>query len=213
MAIIPFRLMLVTDRTLLPPGALVAAVDRAVAGGVDAVQLREKDVPEAELLALGRELRAVTCGRALLLLNGPARLARALGADGVHLPENAAQPEAAERAGLLLGRSVHDAAGAEAAERAGVDYLVVGTVYPSRSHPGGLTGGQDLVRNVCERVRLPVVGIGGITATNAGEVMHAGAAGVAVISAVLAAPDPRAAAERLAGVVRAAATCDTEERA
>ncbi|MGH2586491.1 MAG: thiamine phosphate synthase, partial [Dehalococcoidia bacterium] len=66
----PFRLMLVTDRTLLPPDRLIHAVDEAVSGGVDAVQLREKDLPEPELIELGQRLRAVTRGRALLIVTG-----------------------------------------------------------------------------------------------------------------------------------------------
>src|SRR5688500_7374287 len=81
------RLMLVTDRTLARPGALPALVERAVAGGVDAVQLREKDLPEQEVIALGRELRAVTRGRALLLVNGTVERAMGCEADGVHVGE------------------------------------------------------------------------------------------------------------------------------
>lgn len=193
----PFRLMLVTDRTLTPAGSLPDVVDRAIVGGVDAVQLREKDLPEPELLALGRALRDVTRGRALLLMNGTAEQARACAADGAHLPESAASLEDAERDGLLVGRSVHDLDAAREAEHEGVDYVVLGTIFASRSHPGGRTGGVELVREVCTTIRRPVIAIGGIIARNVGAVVGAGASGVAVISAILAAPDPRAAAEEL----------------
>jgi thiamine-phosphate pyrophosphorylase len=242
-----FRLMLVTDRTLVAAGSLPAVVERAVAGGVDAVQLRDKDLPEQERIALGRDLRAVTQGRALLLVNGSVEVARACAADGVHLasdltprPPSLAgkgepSPAAVERsasgvverdtgnrgdsgspfpareggrgvrsAPLLIGRSVHDLAAARRAEAEGVDYLLLGTIYPSRSHPGGRTGGPVLVSAVCGAVDRPVIAIGGITAENAGEVMRAGAAGVAVISAILGADDPEAAAAALARVVDAA---------
>ena len=193
----PFRLMLVTDRTLTPAGSLPHVVDRAIVGGVDAVQLREKDLPEPELIALGRALRDVTRGRALLLVSGTAEQAHACAADGVHLPESAASLEDAERDGLLVGRSVHDLAAAREAEREGCDYVVLGTIFASRSHPGGRTGGAELVSEVCTTIRQPVIAIGGITASNAEAVVSAGASGVAVISAILAAPDPRAAAEEL----------------
>src|SRR3990172_8749667 len=83
-------LMLVTDRTLCGGvDALVRAVEAAVAGGVNAVQLREKDLSPAELLPLARRLREVTGGRALLLVNGPPEVALACDADGVHLPPHA----------------------------------------------------------------------------------------------------------------------------
>ena len=200
----PFRLMLVTDRSLLPPGGLVDAVDQAVSGGVDAVQLRERDMLDEDLLALGRSLRAVTRGRAMLLVNGSGSLARAIAADGVHLPEAAPYPDEKRGTSQLMGRSVHDVDGVKRTAAEGLDYLILGTIFPSRSHPGGRTGGLDLVRSVCAQTRTPVIAIGGITSANAGAVREAGAAGIAVISAVLCAPDPRAAAAALATIVRSA---------
>jgi thiamine biosynthesis protein ThiS len=200
--------MLVTDRTLCPrqgPG-LPALVD-AVAGSVDAVQVREKDLADADLLALARDLREVTRGRALLFVNGHADVALAAAADGVQLGEDAEPVEAVRRRvgdRLLIGRSVHTVEGALAAEEAGADLLVLGTIYPSRSHPGGATGGSDLVARVSRRTRLPVIGIGGITEANAGEVIRAGAAGIAVISAILTAAEPVRAAATLRAVVNAA---------
>ena len=128
--------MAVTDRALCRGAdGLVAAVEAAVSGGADAVQLREKDLAEAELLPLARRLRAVTEGRALLIVNGPLEVALAAGADGVHLPEDAPMPLRPRR-GFLVGRSVHSAEAARRAEAEGADYLVAGPVYETRSHPG-----------------------------------------------------------------------------
>jgi thiamine-phosphate pyrophosphorylase len=196
-----FRLMLVTNRTLVPPGALSQAVAQAVLGGVDAVQLREKDLPPDELVALGREVRTAIGGRALLIVNGSIEQARACGADGVQVPERGSMPAGADRNGLLVGRSVHGVAPARRAERAGADYVVLGTVFPSRSHPDGMAGGPALVESVSGAIRKPVIGIGGITAENAAAVLRAGASGVAVISAILGTPDPRAAAARIAAAL------------
>jgi thiamine-phosphate diphosphorylase len=105
---------------------------------------------------------------------------------------------------IVISRSVHGLDAATNAERDGADMLVLGTVFPSASHPGGPTIGLEGVREVCAAVTIPVIGIGGITAQNAGDVIRAGASGVAVISAIFDAPDARAAAAELRGVIDAA---------
>lgn len=209
-------LMLVTDRVLAGgSAALVAAVDAALAGGVNAVQLREKELRNHELLPLARDLRAVTAGRALLLVNGPPALALAVDADGVHLPEEGLPMAAVRRATrgrLLVGRSVHSVEAARAAEAEGADYLVLGTIFPSRSHPGGATGGPALVAAVTAAVRIPVVAIGGIEAGNVGTTIAAGAAGLAAIAAILGRSDPRAAAAELRAALDAAWQARTTEQ-
>ncbi len=204
-------LMLVSDRSLCAGlDGLVAAVEAAVTGGVDAVQLREKDMPSEELLPLARRLRQATEGRAvptgrqaLLLVNGPLAVALAAEADGVHLPEDA-PPVERPREGFLVGRSVHSLAAARRAEREGVDYLIAGPVYETRSHPGREPAGLTLIEEVARSVRTPTLAIGGVTAERVDEVVRAGASGVAVISAVLAQRDRQAAAEALRRALDAA---------
>jgi len=216
-------LMLVTDR-LLCGGAdgLIAAVEAAVQGGADAVQLREKDpdgrrLPPEDLLPLACRLRQATLGRAvpagrqaLLLVNGPLEVALASEADGVHLPESSPpvrRPREAVpvgRQGFLVGRSVHSLEAARRAEAEGADYLVAGPVYETRSHPGRKPAGLSLIEEITRSVRVPVLAIGGISATRAEEVVRAGASGVAVISAILAQPDRRAAAGDLRRALDAA---------
>jgi thiamine-phosphate pyrophosphorylase len=195
--------MVVTDRVLCGgEDALVAAVEAAVACGADAVQLREKDLADGDLLALARRLREVTRG-ALLVVNGPLDVALAAGADGVHLPEDA-PPVSRPREDLLLGRSVHSLEAARRAEAEGADYLIAGPVYETRSHPGGALAGPALIQETARAVRVPVLAIGGVTPERVEEVVRAGASGVAVISAVLAQRDPRAAAEALRRTLDAA---------
>lgn len=201
-------LMLVSDRSLCPD--LVGAVEAAVAGGVDAVQLREKDMPSEELLPLARRLRqamegrAVPTGRqALLLVNGPLAVALAAEADGVHLPEDAPPVERPQRS-FLIGRSVHSLATARRAEAEGVDYLIAGPVYETRSHPGREPAGLALIEEVTRSVRTPTLAIGGVTAGRVEDLVRAGASGVAVISAILAQPDKRAAAVGLRRALDAA---------
>ena len=196
-------LMVVTDRGLCGGvDALVAAVEAAVSGGADAVQLREKDLADGELLSLARRLREATRG-ALLVVNGPLAVALAAGADGVHLPEGA-PPVSRPREDLLLGRSVHSLEAARRAGAEGVDYLIAGPVYETRSHPGATPAGPALIEEAAQAVRVPVLAIGGVTPERVEEVVRAGASGVVVISAVLAQRDPRAAAEALRRALDAA---------
>jgi thiamine-phosphate pyrophosphorylase len=201
-------LMVVTDRTLCGGATgLVQAVSRAVAGGANVVQVREKDLPPWEQVELVRSIRSACGDRALVVLNGAPAVALGAGAGGVHLPEEGLGVSDARRAlrgRLLVGRSVHSRASAIQAAAEGADYLVLGTVFPSRSHPGGATGGIELVREVYAAVRCPVLAIGGISAENAASVMAAGAAGVAVISSVLGAQDPEQAAAQLWSVLHVA---------
>ena len=198
-------LALVTDRHAAPSRPLDTVVAAALDGGVNVVQLREKDLSARELWALATRLRELTEGRALFLVNDRLDVALAAGADGVHLAGHSL-PVPAARAALgqrrLIGCSVHDAAEAEAAARGGADYLLVGTLYPSRSHPGREGAGPRLVEELRGVVDVPLVGIGGITARTAREVLIAGARGVAVISAIMAASDPAAAAARLRDALR-----------
>ena len=194
-------LCLVTDPGVCPPDELPARAAAAVAGGVDIVQLRDKEMPGGRLLELTERLLTVARCRALVLVNERVDVAAAARADGVQLGE-AALPTQAARAILgdkaTVGRSVHSVLGAADASASGADFLLVGTMFATRSHPGEEPSGPGLLaRTASAGVEVPMLAIGGITQANVGQVMDAGAHGAAVITAILADPDPRAAAERL----------------
>jgi thiamine-phosphate pyrophosphorylase len=182
--------MLVTDR-LVAGGtdALVGKVAAAVDGGADWVQVREKDLADEALVELAKRIVEVTAGRAQVVVNGPDTVAERAGAYGVHCPEGADVPTR-----MRWGRSVHSVEVAVAAEADGAEWLVLGPVFATETHPGGPPVGLRMLREVAGRVKVPVMGIGGIDATNAREVVAAGASGVAVIRAILAAGDARRAA-------------------
>jgi len=202
-------LALVTDRSALGGLPLEEAVAQAVEGGANLVQLREKDLAAADLLALAAKLRAVTRGRALFLMNDRLDVALACAADGVHLPERSLPVAAARRlAGeaFVIGRSVHSVAEAVRAQEEGADYVQVGSIFGSRSHPGQRPAGLGLLEAMAAAVAIPILAVGGITAANVGDVMRAGAGGAAVISAILSAPSPREAARGLAQAMAAVAT-------
>jgi thiamine-phosphate pyrophosphorylase len=197
---------LITDRTLVTDCPLEELVAAAVAGGVNMVQLREKDLPPDELLDLTLRIRDVIGSDARLLVNGSLDVAIDAVADGVHLPSDGIATAMARMAcggRLLVGRSAHNVAEVTAAASTGADYVELGTIFPSRSHPDGeVQGLAPLAIAACFGV--PILAVGGIDAVNAEAVMAAGASGVAVISAILADPDPQDAARRLADVVRRA---------
>jgi thiamine-phosphate pyrophosphorylase len=198
-------LMLVTDRELAGGAdALVKRVTAAVEAGVNAVQLRENDLPEDDLADLAKKLRKATRGKALLIVNTSLDAARESHADGVHLPEAA---DAIERPSpdFLIGRSVHSTEAAEAAAQEGVDYLIVGAMYETRSHPGVTPHGVQLLSDIATAVEVPVLGIGGITAERVAQVMQAGASGIAVISYILGESSPAGATRMMREAVDAAA--------
>jgi thiamine-phosphate pyrophosphorylase len=184
---------MVTDRhALIRAGAsdadaracLIAQARFAIEGGVDLIQVRERDLEAAALLTLVSELLAIARGTTTrIVVNDRLDVALTARADGVHLRADSVPVAAARRlapAGFLVGCSVHSAA--EAAAAAGADYLVAGTVFPSRSKPASRRLlGVDGLRAVVSAASAPVLAIGGITAARLDAVVSAGAAGVAAI--------------------------------
>jgi thiamine-phosphate pyrophosphorylase len=196
------RLVVITDPGCGEGRELVEVVRAALRGGAPSIQLRAKDQPAREQVALARALLAETrAAGALLFVNDRLDVALASGADGVHLGQDDLPVEAARRivpAGFLVGISAETAELARAAERGGADYVGTGPVYATGSKAdAGEAVGCRRIAEVAAAVRIPIVAIGGIDAANAGEVVAAGAAGVAVISAVMRAPDPERATRGL----------------
>jgi len=195
------RLLIVTDRRLAPGGDLAALLARALTGvrpGTVLVQLREKDLGGRALHDLARAVLEVTRrAGARLVINDRLDVALAVGADGVHLPEEGLNLDDARRLGpaLLLGASVHSREGA--GSRSGADYLVAGPVWDAPGKPGiGVEAFSAIVR----AARPPVFAIGGIDVARADAALGAGAHGVAVIRAVMEAADPAAEAAALVDV-------------
>ena len=198
---------MVTDRNQCKGRPLEDVVAAALDGGVNLVQVREKDLPARELFDLATRLREITMGRALLFVNDRIDVAMACGADGVQLGEEGLPLDAARRVcgdTLILGRSVHSVDGAVRAECEGADFLILGTIFPTGSHPEAITGGVELIGKVRERVELAFFAIGGVTANNVASVIEAGASGAAVITAISHRTDPIHAAKELAEEIKSA---------
>jgi thiamine-phosphate pyrophosphorylase len=191
----------VSDRLSLgsdaPIPSLLERIRAAIEAGADWVQIREKDLPARELLALAREAVAAAAapnpdvaGNAAILINDRLDVALAAGASGVHLGRESAPAREVVRwcragnapAGFRIGVSCHSLEETREAEGAGADYVFFGPVYdtPSKRAFGAPQGIKRLVE-VCRSVRIPVIAIGGVNAENAAECIRVGAAGIAAI--------------------------------
>ncbi len=194
-----YRLCLVTDRQLSRDRALVGIVAAAVRGGVTMVQLREKDATTREFIGRAQALKALLAGSGVpLIVNDRVDVALAVDADGVHVGQSDMPVEAVRALigpGKLIGLSITDEAQMRRPDAASADYLGIGPIHPQQtkrdvSTPFGVAGFARLRR----MTQKPVLAIGGIKAADAAPLMQEGADGLAVVSAIMAAADPEAAA-------------------
>jgi len=169
--------------------------------GVDMIQLRMKDAPDAAIVAVGQRFaRAASEHGALFILNDRPDLVEAAGADGVHVGQDdvtVADARGAMGSDRLVGLSTHSPEQIDAAARMPVDYIGVGPVHATPTKPGRPAVGLALVRYAAEHATVPFVAIGGITPANAGAAREAGAERIAVVRALTEAADPAQAARRL----------------
>jgi thiamine-phosphate pyrophosphorylase len=181
----------------------------ACAGGADAIQLRDKFRSPEELIRIGHEIRAITReSGALFIVNDSLDVALACGADGIHLGQDdmiAGMARSRAPRPFIIGISAGSVAEAIAAEEAGADYVALSPVFATASKDNAGPGqGLAVLREMKAAVSIPVIAIGGITRENLGDVIAAGADGIAVISAVVAQPDITAAARDLKERIAAA---------
>ena len=187
------RVYLITDRTLLPEDQFLSGIEAALKGGVRAIQLREKNLPEDELRTLAHSVLKLTQEyNALLFINHRADLAEDIGADGVHLTESstAVRKVRKQYPGLLIGKSTHSLEGAMRAQHQGADFVTFSPVYdtPSKQQYGPPQGLQNL-EGVCKGLDIPVLALGGIDLSRIAPVRQHGAFGVALIRGIWNSPD------------------------
>jgi thiamine-phosphate pyrophosphorylase len=204
-----YDLYVITDESLSKGLTHVEIARRAIAGGADVIQLRDKRMSGEELIECAVEIRALTKKAGVLfIVNDRLEIAIASKADGVHLgqddlPARLARPLAPQ--GFIIGVSAGTLEEAVQAERDGADYIGLGPVCRTGSkNDAGPVCGFDLITRVKNTVKVPVIAIGGISQDNAKEAIAAGADGLAVISAVVSQPDVTAAARRLKDIIQAA---------
>ena len=204
-----WRVYVLTDSRAARGRSHVEIAEAAIRGGATAVQLRMKEEPARRIVEAARQI-APLCRAAgvTFIVNDRADVAMIAGADGVHVGQDdlpAGTVRVLAGRDTVIGVSAATAGEAVAAERAGADYLGVGAVFATATKAdAGAPIGLARLREIRRAVRLPVVGIGGITGDNAAAVIRAGAAGVAVITAVTLADDMAAAVRRIRSEVDAA---------
>lgn len=189
-----FRLLLVTDRHQVQGRSLSTALQHAVQAGVQAIQLRERDLSTGELLSLAKEIQAMTTSRSVsLIVNDRVDLAMALDLQGVHLRSNSLSSRSVRSivgSDRLIGVSTHSAEDVRRASQDGADYVVLGPIFDTPSKRSfGAPLGLDILTEVCRYSPIPVFAIGGVTSARVRDVRQAGAYGVAVIGALLARDD------------------------
>ena len=192
----------VTDRTWLGKASLEDQVELAIQGGVTFLQLREKELPVEEFIKLAVSIKNITDRAGIpFVINDELEVALACGADGVHVGQSDMPAHEVRRRigdGRILGVSVQTVEHAVLAEREGADYLGVGAVFATSTKPDADTVSLTSLREICDAVTIPVVAIGGIGRDNARELSGSGISGIAVISAIFAQRDIKAAAKELA---------------
>jgi thiamine-phosphate pyrophosphorylase len=197
------RLQTVRLYLVIDAGAAPSVVPPALEGGVDILQLREKEAGDEEIVAAGRELAELCRAHdAIFIVNDRPDLALACGADGVHVGQQDQPVEDVRREvgdELIVGLSTHSPEQFEAGLRSSADYLCIGPVWATPTKPGRPAVGLDPVRFAARHATKPFFAIGGIDAGNIDEVRDAGAERVVVVRAIRDAEDPRAAAAALRG--------------
>ena len=199
------RLYAVTDRTWLGNETLYEQVEKALEGGATLVQLREKELPEADVQKEAEELLEL-CHRygVKLILDDDVELAAKVDADGVHIGQSDMElAHAREILGpdKIIGVTAKTVEQAKAAEAGGADYLGSGAVFGSTTKKDAIPMKHELLEEICQSVKIPVVAIGGITAENVLQLKGRGIAGVAVVSGIFACEDIKAGTRHLGELV------------
>ena len=197
-------LCFVANSAEVKDGDVEAAVADAVAGGATMVMLREPGMAAGTLAQLATRIKAITRGKALIVIHDRVDVAQAVEADGVQLAEDGLPTRAAR--GLMgkytvLGRSADDHTTALQATAEGAEWVLAGPIYKSATQPNEKPTGSKLISDIVEDSSIPVIAIGGITVDNIPEVVKAGAAGIAVLSGISAADDRKAATQALAAAL------------
>lgn len=206
---IDWSLYLITDRKLAVKRSLVKIVQAAIAGGATILQLREKNRPTQEIIKFGLTLRKITKSLGIpLIVNDRPDIALAIEADGVHLGQEDMTAIMGRRLlgpRKIIGVTASNPHQAKKAQREGANYLGASDIFGTATKPdAGVPIGLKTLKAIVESVSIPVVGVGGVNKENASQVIKQGAAGIAVISAIIGASDPKKATSELSKIVKKA---------
>ncbi|NLO89461.1 MAG: thiamine phosphate synthase [Clostridia bacterium] len=204
------KLYLIANSALTKGKPLENVVRDAVAGGVDIVQLREKDKSAGEVYTTALKIKNILKDfpETIFLINDRVDVAMAVEADGVHLGQASLPPKTVRNLlgdKKIIGVSTHSIEEAERAQREGADYIIFSHIFETKSKPGLAPRGVEALSKIKARIKIPVFALGGINKTNVHEVLNAGVDNIVVMSAILESSDPRNTAlqlkEKIQGVV------------
>lgn len=203
---IDYTLYLCTDRSLMKGNDLKEVVEQAVLGGCSVIQLREKECSTKEFFELAKGIKSVTDKYNIpLIINDRIDIMMAVDADGVHLGQEDLPIQEARRIlgeNKLIGVSAHNMEEAVKAWREGADYLGVGAVFGTKTKKNTVDTSIDTLRDICEKINIPVVAIGGIGMSNLEQLRNSGISGIAVVSAIMAAENAELSSSELLKKVR-----------
>ncbi len=180
-------------------GDIIEIARQTILGGADILQLRAKNSAQREILKIGRAIKTLAQKtKVACVLNDRPELIKTTGADGVHLgQEDLALEDARKMLGenKIIGVSAHSVEQARRAEAEGADYVAIGPIFATALKPQAAGLGPEIIAKIKDKVKIPLVAIGGIDLNNLGQVLACGAQRVAVCRAIITAPDARAATE------------------
>ncbi len=195
----------VTDRGFVGKQTLYEQIEEALAGGVTIVQLREKNLPEADFIREAVQVKKICDAYGVpLIINDNVKVALESGADGVHVgieDMSVAELRRMVPADFIIGATAKTVEQAQKAERDGANYLGVGAVFPSSTKKNAIRITKEQLKEITTSVSIPAVAIGGITRENAAEMKGCGVCGLAVVSAIFGAGAIRSATEELKRIV------------
>lgn len=209
---IDYSLYLCTDRNCMDGRDFYRIVEQAVQGGCTLVQLREKNLGTREFIQAAKGIKAITDKYNIpLIINDRVDICLAVDAAGVHLgQEDMPVSDARKLLGSekIIGCSAHNIEEALLAEKDGADYLGVGAIFTTATKKDTVATSIHTLREICEKVKLPVVAIGGVKEENVKELTGTNISGIAVVSAIMAAKEPKIAAQHLQTMVKDMVKCN-----
>ncbi|MDD3364706.1 MAG: thiamine phosphate synthase [Syntrophomonas sp.] len=191
------NLYLITNRKLVADGSFFSVIEQAIAGGINAIILREKDLPGEDLLTMAGQIKKIIAGRSVcFIINNNLEVAKAIQADGYHTSFDDFMQQSSRFDGWN-GVSVHNLDEAITAAQNGANYLLVSHIFATDCKKGLKPKGVELIRDIKINVNIPVIALGGINPANCGQVCEAGADGIAVMSFIMQSHDPYKSSELL----------------
>ena len=192
----PF-LCFVTNRNKTCGRPIAEIVKYAIDGGVNIIQIREKDLNDDELFELSFKIKNIIQKQAVLIINSNLKIALSCDADGLHLSENSDLPKTFDKNQMILSKSLHSSNINSIENIKSIDLLILGNIYQTSTHPNTKPKGIQIINELKNKTKIPYIGIGGINESNIKPIIKNGAHGIAIISAISESKNPKIATKNI----------------